>query len=260
VATATPDLHHQNAVDNENDGLTYDYEVYEDDQLTVLVAQADDQPGVTGINTWMVNTSLGDEMVYYWRVRAGDGYEEGQWSQPASFWVNSENQPPSAFNLISPADSTLITDGISEFYWSSSYDTDLYDSRLYSFILATDAGFADADTVSGLSDSTYTPSDSFAVGMVYYWKVLASDNFGGVTESQSVFMFSTLNPGDANGDGTVNVGDVVHIINYVFKGGPAPDPLNSGDVNQDCAVDVGDAVYLINFIFRDGAPPEMGCA
>lgn len=29
--------------------------------------------------------------------------------------------------------------------------------------------------------------------------------------------------GDVNGDGTANVGDAVFLINYVFKGGPAPD-------------------------------------
>ena len=96
--------------------------------------------------------------------------------------------------------------------------------------------------------------------MVYYWKVVAIDNFGGATGSNEVFMFSTLNPGDANTDGLVNVGDVVHIINYVFKGGPAPDPLAAGDVNMDCTVDVGDAVFLINYIFREGAAPQPGCA
>lgn len=29
--------------------------------------------------------------------------------------------------------------------------------------------------------------------------------------------------GDSNGDGQLNVGDAVYMINYVFKGGPAPD-------------------------------------
>ncbi len=29
-------------------------------------------------------------------------------------------------------------------------------------------------------------------------------------------------PGDASGNGTVNVSDAVHLVNHVFKGGPAP--------------------------------------
>jgi len=61
--------------------------------------------------------------------------------------------------------------------------------------------------------------------------------------------------GDANGDGSVNVGDAVHLIAYVFKGGPAPDPLDAGDANYDGQVNVGDAVFLIAYVFKGGPPP-----
>ena len=37
--------------------------------------------------------------------------------------------------------------------------------------------------------------------------------------------------GDASGDGNVNVGDIVYLLNYMFPGGPAPDPLESADVS-----------------------------
>lgn len=66
-------------------------------------------------------------------------------------------------------------------------------------------------------------------------------------------------PGDVNIDGEVNVGDAVAIINYVFKGGPAPIIPNWSDVNVDCEINVGDAVYMINFIFREGIAPALGC-
>ncbi|MCK5125497.1 MAG: putative Ig domain-containing protein [candidate division Zixibacteria bacterium] len=66
-------------------------------------------------------------------------------------------------------------------------------------------------------------------------------------------------PGDANIDGAVNIGDAVYIINYVFRGGPAPVFMNWADANADCAVNVADAVYLINFIFRGGLSPVLGC-
>jgi hypothetical protein len=65
--------------------------------------------------------------------------------------------------------------------------------------------------------------------------------------------------GDANGDGEVNIADGVFIINYVFKGGPAPDPLCQGDANGDDGVDVADAVYLIKYVFKDGPPPVEPC-
>ncbi len=65
--------------------------------------------------------------------------------------------------------------------------------------------------------------------------------------------------GDASGDDAVNIGDAVHLINYIFKGGPAPDPLCVGDADGDDAVNIGDAVYLINYIFKGGPEPVEDC-
>jgi hypothetical protein len=72
------------------------------------------------------------------------------------------------------------------------------------------------------------------------------------------FMFQIGPPfvcGDANGDGEVNVADGVFIINYVFKGGPAPDPLAAGDANCDGDVNIADAVYIIAYVFKGGPEP-----
>jgi hypothetical protein len=61
--------------------------------------------------------------------------------------------------------------------------------------------------------------------------------------------------GDASGDEIVNVSDAVYIINYIFTGGDAPDPLESADVNCDSDVNVSDAVSIINYIFSGGNDP-----
>jgi PKD repeat protein len=65
--------------------------------------------------------------------------------------------------------------------------------------------------------------------------------------------------GDANGDGNVDISDVVYLISYIFSGGSAPSPLAAGDANCDSAVDISDAVYLILYIFSGGAAPCAGC-
>ncbi|MCP4569253.1 MAG: DUF1566 domain-containing protein [FCB group bacterium] len=65
--------------------------------------------------------------------------------------------------------------------------------------------------------------------------------------------------GNANGDGAINVGDAVFLIDYIFKSGDAPDPLCIGDANGDDAVNVGDPVYLINYIFKAGPRPVETC-
>jgi hypothetical protein len=63
--------------------------------------------------------------------------------------------------------------------------------------------------------------------------------------------------GDANGDGEIDVADVMYLINYLFIGGSAPDPPWVGDANCDEVVDVADVMYLINYLFIGGSPP--GC-
>jgi hypothetical protein len=62
--------------------------------------------------------------------------------------------------------------------------------------------------------------------------------------------------GDANDDGVINSADVVYLINYLFIGGPAPQPWEAGDTNCDCAINSADVVYLVNYLFIDGPPPS----
>lgn len=69
------------------------------------------------------------------------------------------------------------------------------------------------------------------------------------------FLVHVYKCGDANGDGDVNIGDGVFIINYVFKSGPPPVPIQAGDANCDGDPNVGDAVYIINYVFKEGPAP-----
>jgi hypothetical protein len=62
--------------------------------------------------------------------------------------------------------------------------------------------------------------------------------------------------GDCNGDGIIDVGDIVYLINYLFRNGSAPKPMPLGDVNADTMVDIGDVVFLLNYLFRNGPAPQ----
>jgi len=62
-------------------------------------------------------------------------------------------------------------------------------------------------------------------------------------------------PGDANGDETVNVADVVYLVNFLYRSGASPDPMEAGDANSDDIVNVADVVYLVNYLYRGGDPP-----
>ncbi len=101
-----------------------------------------------------------------------------------------------------------------------------------------------------------TVSHAWEYAGSYYVKVKAMDIWclqSGY--SDSILVTISLLRGDANGDGLIDVGDVVYLINYLFKNGPAPNPLQAGDVNCDGLDDVGDVVYLINYLFKSGPTP-----
>ena len=68
-------------------------------------------------------------------------------------------------------------------------------------------------------------------------------------------------PGDANGNDIINILDVSYLINYLYKGGPAPTPyaLCSGDPNGDCIINILDVTYMINFLYTPGNPPPVTC-
>jgi len=57
----------------------------------------------------------------------------------------------------------------------------------------------------------------------------------------------------------IDIGDVVFLVNYILKNGPAPNPLCMGDCDpsHDGVVDVADLVYLSQFLFQKGAPPQV---
>jgi hypothetical protein len=65
--------------------------------------------------------------------------------------------------------------------------------------------------------------------------------------------------GDANGDGVVDIGDVVFLLNYLFSWGPPPNPPSAGDVNGDCFVGISDIIWLINYIYFHGPGPQIRC-
>ena len=61
--------------------------------------------------------------------------------------------------------------------------------------------------------------------------------------------------GEINGDGSVNVADVITLLVYLFETGAAPSCLDAADANDSAALDVADALYLLDAIFNGGLSP-----
>ncbi len=65
--------------------------------------------------------------------------------------------------------------------------------------------------------------------------------------------------GDINHDGapTIDISDLVYLINYMFSSGPAPICFDEADCNSSGTepLDISDLLYLINYMFQEGPLP-----
>jgi hypothetical protein len=94
----------------------------------------------------------------------------------------------------------------------------------------------------------------------YFYKVRAKDaqdQWSLWSNVETAVVTSGFMPGDANGDGLINLGDIACLVTYLYRSGSVPSPLDSGDANCDGIVNVADVVCLVNYLYRAGNPP--GC-
>ena len=172
-----------------------------------------------GANYWRINSGTPDYPHYTVAVEdAGYNPSQDAWSNPEGFVTDSAQ-------------------------WWYPYET------------RKAAPFS--DDVAGqdiFGPATYPSSDGYTAptGIVVRVDSIVDDKLYAYVYLPAQFLL-----GDANGDGTVDVGDVVYLVNYLYRYGPAPDPIQAGDANCDGHVDVGDVVFLVNYLYRGGDPP--GC-
>jgi hypothetical protein len=209
---------------------------------------------------------------YYWKVKAKDNWGGYSWSQVTFQFFNS-NYISDTLTIVafSPVD-LIVTDptGDSTSLWFNTIPNAFYDTT-------TDYN------QDGDKDDIITIPDRL-VG-VYQIQVVAEPGGSGTYElgiridggapamltmpggdpcpapgEVDTFTYNApwYKSGDANGDWFVDVGDVVCLINYLYRNGSVPDPLVSGDATCDGFVDVGDVVFLINYLFKSGPAPSCG--
>lgn len=194
--------------------------------------------------------------LYYARVKTiWSDASESDWSETVA--INLYRSIPSIPYALSP-DADTVKNVPLNLFWSAEHDP-LF--QYYNLQLSDDLAFDGTGyftSFDSLTANIMTITSLPEIDNTYYWRVNHRDLYGnqsGFCPTASFVKIAYI-CGDANGDQTVNVGDAVFIINYVFKGGAAPVPYLSGDANNDASVNVGDAVYEINYVFKGGPPPD----
>jgi len=61
--------------------------------------------------------------------------------------------------------------------------------------------------------------------------------------------------GDADGNSKINILDVTYLINYLYKGGPKPNPDEAADADGNGSINIMDGSYLINYLYKGGPLP-----
>ena len=160
------------------------------------------------------DTDLMDNTEYYWQVMATDLSGATYTTDLQSFMVNTENDLPGDFALLSPENASMVTDLTPTMMWEEPLDADDVMTSIggafghrafngantlatnttdevvsYDVYLSTDDLFTDVTAIT-VQTNSYTPDTDLAEDMMYYWKVVATDDDGGQTES-SVFSFWT---------------------------------------------------------------------
>jgi M6 family metalloprotease-like protein len=171
-----------------------------------------------GADFWRINSGTPDYPHYTVAVEdAGYNPSQDAWSNPEGF----------------------VTDSA---HWWYPYET------------RKEAPFS--DDVAGqelFGPETYPSSNGYSrpTGIVVQVDSIVDDKLYAFVHLPAQFQL-----GDANGDETIDVGDVVYLVNYLYRGGPAPDPVEAGDANCDAAVNVGDVVFLVNYLYKGGDAPS----
>ena len=111
------------------------------------------------------------------------------------------------------------------------------------------------DYGDGTARLTWTPHIS-QVGD-HYLAFYAYDDSMAV--DSEVVQFTITDPdfvcGDANGDGSVNIGDAVYLVNYLFSYGPEPVDMQAVDVDGYAGVTNNDVHFYSGYIFCGGPGP-----
>lgn len=240
------------------------YQIQAGDDDDWLVSELWDTGPVSGSETNVLysGSELTDGADYYVRVRLCDG---SLWSD----WINGTfhmNSVPVPVDLTpNNLENIAVNPPVLSHAFVPDIENDVltYDYQLYDDVDMTVLLVADTGLIADPGERIYWTIDTLLnVNEDYFWRVRCNDGYeiGAWSEMASFMLIPPYICGDADGDSAVNIGDAVFLINYIFKGGPAPDPLCSGDVNADGTVNIGDAVYLINYIFKGGPAPECDCA
>jgi hypothetical protein len=121
-------------------------------------------------------------------------------------------------------------------------------------IFCLKSGIGEIDKYSG--EWTYT-ADTSDAWQIMETVVQGADSYVpcGLGDTCTVAVIINGLCGDLNKDMTINILDIVYLINYIYQGGPAPDPVEAADVDSSGTINILDITRLIGYVYMGGPAP-----
>ncbi|UCD16381.1 MAG: hypothetical protein JSV44_07905 [Candidatus Zixiibacteriota bacterium] len=146
-------------------------------------------------------------------------------------------------------------DGAQVYYNNSWHDLDMiFTLKGYALSVTRDLIGIDNDGGDGWSREW---DGDLMQDSLYFVVATATDATGNTgTRTTLVRYDCVLENGDYNGDGLVNLGDALYLIEFIFKGGEPPSGgAGRADANCDTFIDISDVLYVIKFIYGTAPQP-----
>jgi subtilisin family serine protease len=241
-----------------NRAMDVDYEPF----LTFGVDQPYTQHVVNDSSSWSADSTIWTAY-YTMGIETGDGINRVRVSgarDDENFEIPIEDK---RFEFVLQAAGAasvafMATPGIGkvDLEWPPASTDDALGYNMYRSLKLNDSTWAEYEMVNDIliTDSTYIdfvviPDSTYR----YQYTVLGTD-FAESDPSKTVpaTPFSAAN-GDANGDLSVNVLDIISMVSYVLEGDPTPFLFDAADLNSDDQVNVLDIIGVINIILGNTA-------
>ncbi len=204
VQTATPELVVDNGQDDDNDPLTYQFEVYRV-STSALVSRVSGLAQSPLQTSWVVADSLQDTVTYKWRARCHDGKEYSAWSSYREFTVllpsDNINLPPSSPIHLVPNHRSIVLVAPLSLRVINATDPEgdplVYDFWLYADSAMTQLVEAQLNVPEQISQTKVTLSVNPINGQRYWWRCRARDSANFATEPTRAtwFIYSSMATG-----------------------------------------------------------------
>ncbi len=275
ITNSTPTLWIDNSFDVEGDSLFYDFSgnkftgtgmVYEPLLVGNKIVEQTDSTSLD------VPSPLEENALFFWEVRAYDGYEYSGWTTllSSAFWVNDVNEPPTAPVALNPDETTSPLYNMQPtFSWIESDDPDPFFDIYYKLHLAIDSNFIFETVIDSIysTDSiavnTYTLTFPLEYSKQYWWKVEATDSLGVSSMSNRQHFWTSCCVGirgnvDSDLLDQIDIADLVYLVAYMFQGGFPYSCEDEADIDGsggETPIDISDLVILVAYMFQGGDAP-----